>query len=82
MKKNTTKENIMKKNTTNEYEVKFLVTGIVGVTVNADSREEAIERAQEKLKSEGVFQDYLSYLDGREELCGYDNLTKWSIISQ
>jgi hypothetical protein len=64
-----------------EYEVKFLVQAVVVVNVNADNFNEAIEKAEKKKQKEGIFKDYLSYLDGHEELCGFDDMDKWSQVS-
>jgi len=62
-----------------EFQIKKRVKAIIGITINADTAEEAIEKAEKKLYKEGLFKEYIEYLDGNEELIGYDNLDLWNI---
>ena len=64
----------------NNYQIKFLVKAIVGVDVASDNPESAIEKAKAALKN-GVFHDGLDYIDGNEELIGYDNLDLWKDVN-
>lgn len=65
-----------------EYEVKFLVRGIVTVNVQANSLEQAIATARHRhnrkffLKSKGT-----EVLEENSEICGVDNLELWGKTS-
>ena len=63
----------------NEYQVKYRINAIIGITVNADSQEAAKERADKILKKSGTFDDGIEYMDGVEEYVGSDNLDLWDI---
>jgi hypothetical protein len=62
-----------------EYNVSFLIKRIIGIKVNADTHEEAIELATKKLK-QGIFNKNIEYIDGNDTMIGVDNLDGWNEI--
>lgn len=66
------------KNKKKKYQVKFAIRAIVEIEVDAESGESAVEIAKEKMKKIKTFNPELSYLDGVEEVCGWDDLEAWN----
>ena len=63
-----------------EYQVKFQVKAIIGIEVNADSINQAIEKAKAKLARGATFAKDIDYLHGSESVCGVDDNDQWSEV--
>lgn len=60
-----------------EFQVVKRVNAIIGVNVNASTREEAEEKAEKELKK-GIFKSNIEYLHGQEAFIGTTNMDLWN----
>lgn len=63
-----------------KFEVSYTLTAIVGVEVDADSMEKAIEKGNALIKSKGFFKPHINYINGNHKLSGVANLDHWKDI--
>lgn len=63
-----------------KFTVKFAVKAIVELEVQAEDGEKAVEVAKEKMRKIKTFNEKLSYLDGTETVCGWDDLELWNEV--
>ena len=68
----------MSKKKNNEYQIKYRINAVIGITVNADSYETAIDRGNEIMK-EGIFDDGVDILDKKDVFVGVDNNDEWNL---
>lgn len=64
---------------TTKYQVKYLVTYIMGVDVDADTFEEAIKKAGD-IMSKKITIDGIEEVDGKHQLAGFDDNDCWKAI--
>lgn len=60
-----------------EFEITKRVNAVISVVVNAETREEALEKGEEKFKK-GFFKSDFTYQDGSEALIGVVNMDLWN----
>jgi len=63
-----------------EYQVKFQIKAIIGIEVTADTMEQAIQKAKDKLHKGQTFAKGIEYLHGNESVCGIDDNDQWAEI--
>lgn len=64
-----------------KYQVKFLVKAVIGVNVEAENDTDAQEKAKLQLKKSSLMNSKYDYVDGKEEIIGFDNMDKWGEIN-